>query len=87
MEDFLTIGSHDITGRVVLTNNFLMWLQLPILKKNWRALSLYYSLDTREMVERLITQSDKLVLKRQSQGKLINPDYDEVSKVFEVTFR
>ena len=68
-------------------NNFLMWLQSPILKKNWRLLSFNYSSDTREMVNRLLLESDKLVELRKQNGKLSNEDYDEISKDFDIEFR
>lgn len=87
MEDFLTIGSHDLTGSNVWINNFLMWLQSPILQKNWKTLSFNYSKDTREMIERLILESNKLVQIRLKKGPLTNQDYDEVSENFKVMFR
>ncbi len=87
MEDFLTLGSNDITGKSIWINNFLMWLQSPILKKNWKALSFNYSKDTREMIDRLIKESDKLVLIRQKKGNLMKNDYDHVSENFKVIFR
>lgn len=87
MEDFLTIGSHDLTGSNVWINNFLMWLQSPILKEHWKTLSFNYSKDTREMVERLILESDKLAQKRIKKGKLTNQDYDNISGNFKVIFR
>ena len=87
MEDYLTIGSNDITGKGIWVNNFLMWLQSPILKRNLKVLSFNYSKDTRKLVERLIIEGNKLTLKRKKNGKLTNRDYDEVSNVFEVQFR
>lgn len=87
MEDYLTIGSHDITGKGIWVNNFLMWLQSPILKKNWKMLSFNYSKDTRKLVERLIIEGNKLTIKRKKNGFLTNEDYDEISNVFQVKFR
>jgi len=87
MEDFLTRGSNDITGKNIWINNFLMWLQSPILKKNWKALSFNYSKDTRELINRIILESDQLVLIRQEKGKLTINDYDHVSENFNVVFR
>ena len=87
MEDFLTLGFQDITGKNIWINNFLMWLQSPILKKNWKTLSFNYSKDTREMIQRLIIESDKLVLKRQIKGSLTNKDYDDISEKFNIVFR
>ena len=34
MEDFLTIGAHDLNDTYVYINNFLMWMQPPILQKH-----------------------------------------------------
>ena len=87
MEDFLTIGSHDLTGKNVWVNNFLMWLQSPILRKNWQTLSFNYSLDTRELVNQLIKESDKLKRIRKEKGKLTNEDYDNISKNIKIDFR
>jgi hypothetical protein len=87
MEDFLTLGSSDITGKNIWINNYLMWLQSPILIKNWKALSFNYSKDTREMIDRLIIESNKLVLIRLEMGHLTKNDYDQVSNNFSVTFR
>ncbi len=87
MEDFLTIGSYDITGKYVWINNFLMWMQSPILRQNWNQLSFNYSVDTRGLVSRLITQSDTLIRLRKIKGKLNPADYDALSKPFYVKFR
>lgn len=87
MEDYLTIGSHDLTGNNVWINNFLMWIQSPILRNNWKSLSFNYSLDTRKLVERLIIESEKLNLIRQQKGFLTNKDYDEISSNFIIKFR
>ena len=87
MEDFLTIGSHDLTGSNVWINNFLMWLHSPILKKNWRLLSFNSSSATRQMVNLLLLESDKLVELRRQNGKLSNEDYDKISKDFDIEFR
>lgn len=87
VEDYLTIGSNDITGKGIWVNNFLMWLQSPILERNWKKLSFNYSKDTRELVERLIIEGKKLALKRKKNGVLTNHDYDEISNTFKVKFR
>jgi hypothetical protein len=87
IEDFLTIGTHGETGTYVWINNFLMWLQSPILKNNWNTLSFNYSSDTRELIELLILESDKLIVKRKKNGTLISQDYDDVSKKIKVNFR
>lgn len=87
MEDFLTIGSHDLTGKYVWINNFLMWMQSPILREHWEVISYNFSLDTREIIERLNKESDALISKRECYGFITSKDYDEVSKEFEVYFR
>jgi hypothetical protein len=87
MEDFLTLGADDVTGKNIWVNNFLMWLQSPILKKNWKVLSFNYSKDTRELINRLIAESEKLALIRQKKGKLTKNDYDYTSENFNVIFR
>ena len=87
MEDFLTMGSHDLTGSNVWINNFLMWLQSSILQENWKSLSFNFSLDTRDMVNRLIKESNKLNDLRAKKGNLSNEDYDTISENFKVVFR
>lgn len=87
MEDYLILGSNDVTGKSRWINNFLMWLQSPILRKNWEALSFNYSKDTRKMIDQLIIESDVLVLLRQEKGALTKNDYDHVSENFKVPFR
>ncbi|WP_375239547.1 hypothetical protein [Aurantibacter sp.] len=87
MEDFLSLGSNDITGKDIWVNNFLMWLQSPILRKNWETLSFNYSKDTRKFIDKLILESDKLILLRQKNNKLTRDDYDQISKNFQVHFR
>lgn len=87
MEDFLTIGSHDLTGKYVWINNFLMWMQSPILREHWEVISFNFSLDTREIIERLNMESDALIEKRKCHGFITSSDYDAVSKKFDVYFR
>ena len=87
MEDFLSTGSYDITGSYVWINNFLMWMQSPILRKHWERLSFNYSDDTREFVRRIMHKGDKLILLRKIKGRLEPADYDLVSKNFPVKFR
>ena len=87
MEDFLTTGSYDITGKNVWINNFLMWMQSPILRKNWRKLRFNYSDDTRLLVERIILKGNELIILRQKKGRLTTEDYDTVSNAFDVKFR
>ena len=87
MEDFLTTGATDLTGKYVWINNFLMWMQSPIFKANWTKISFNYSKDTREMIERLILESDKLIQLRKEKGNVSSADYDAVSTKFEVVFR
>ncbi|PIB35278.1 hypothetical protein BFP72_07635 [Reichenbachiella sp. 5M10] len=87
MEDYLTIGAHDLTGQYVYINNYLMWMQSDILRRNWSEISFNFSSDTREMIDRLITQSDRLIAKRKRVGKLSADDYDSISKNFEVHYR
>ncbi|WP_153798078.1 hypothetical protein [Foetidibacter luteolus] len=87
MEDFLSTGSYDITGSYVWVNNFLMWMQSPILRQNWQKLSFNYSQDTRELVARIINKSDELITLRKTKGKLTSHDYDTLSKAFSIKFR
>ena len=87
MEDFLTIGSRDVTGKYVWINNFLMWMQSPILREHWNRVSFNFSKDTREMINRLIIESDALMARRALLGKLMPEDYDSVACRFVVHFR
>ena len=87
MEDFLTIGAYDLTGKYVWINNFLMWLQSPILQNNWNLIGFNFSRDTRKMVERLIRESKKLTALRKKNGKVTKADYDKVADAFVVEFR
>jgi hypothetical protein len=87
MEDFLTTGKYDATGKNVWINNFLMWMQSPILRSYWTKLSFNFSPDTREFVERIIKKSDTLITLRKKKGKLESGDYDAVSNVFVVPLR
>lgn len=87
MEDFLTIGSYDLTGKYVWVNNFLMWMQSPILRQYWHELSFNYSSDTRQLVERLMVKGDELIKLRMTTGRLSVTDYDNISKTFYVKFR
>jgi len=87
IEDFLTIGKHDLTGQYVWINNFLMWLQSDILRKHWSELSFNFTMDTRALVDRLIVASDQLIQKRKENGVLYTSDYDQISLRFEVTYR
>lgn len=84
VEDFLSTATFDITGMYVWINNFLMWMQSPILQKNWHLLNFNYSTDTREMVNRIIKKADQLIALRKQKGKLVGKDYDEISHNFEV---
>ncbi len=87
MEDFLTFGAWDITGSYVWLNNFLMWMQSPILRLHWKELSFNFSDDSRRFIERIIAQSEELVRRRESSGPLTTQDYDAISKKFEVNLR
>lgn len=87
IEDFLSTGSFDITGRYVWVNNFLMWMQSPILRSQWVKLSFNFSTDTRELVNRIIVESDKLIQLRKEKGKISCADYDKISRNFKVDLR
>jgi hypothetical protein len=87
MEDFLSTGAYDITGNYVWINNFLMWMQSPILRNNWSKLSFNYAEDTRAFVEKLILESDKLIELRKKKGKLTSADYDDISKNISIQLR
>jgi hypothetical protein len=87
MEDFLTTGKYDETGQYVWVNNFLMWMQSPILRFYWTKLSFNYAQDTREFVEKIIVKSDALIALREKKGKLTSQDYDAVSVKIRVDFR
>jgi hypothetical protein len=88
MEDFLSTGKYDKTGKYVWVNNFMMWMQSPTLQKNWRALAFNYSMDTRDLVERIIVKSNFI----KGSTKTYNEKgrttlYDSISSNFEVEFR
>lgn len=87
MEDFLTTGKFDTTGKDVWVNNYLMWMQSPILRSYWNKLSFNYAKDTREFVGKIIKESDALIVLRKKKGKLMVQDYDSVSARIEVAFR
>lgn len=87
MEDFLTTGKYDTTGKDVWVNNYLMWMQSPILRNYWKKLSFNYSKDTREFVGQIIKESDGLLALRKKKGELMVRDYDSVSARIEVAFR
>jgi len=87
MEDFLTTGRYDETGQYVWINNFLMWMQSPILRYYWLKLSFNYAKDTRKFVAKIIEKSDELIALRKKKGKLTNEDYDAVSSKFKVNLR
>ena len=87
MEDFLSSGKYDETGNYVWTNNFLMWMQSPILQHYWTKLSFNYANDTRVFVERVIVKSNELNAIRKTKGSLSAEDYDKISRDFKVNFR
>lgn len=87
MEDFLSTGSYDVTGSAVWLNNYLMWMQSPILRENWKNLNFNYSPDTRVLINRLIKKSDFLISLRKRKGHLESKDYDKISKKFKIAFR
>ena len=87
MEDFLTLGHNDLTSKHIWTNRFIMWLQSPILRANWSYLSKNYSEDTRDLIDDLIIESDKLIKLRATKGKLSNDDYDSISINYHISVR
>jgi hypothetical protein len=64
-----------------------MWMQSPILRRNWQHLSFNYADDTREFVAGLISKSDELIVLRKKKGTLSGNDYDAISKKLIVHFR
>jgi hypothetical protein len=87
VEDFLSTAAYDITGHYVWLNNFLMWMQSPILQENWKILGFNLSNDTRELVEQIIKKSNDLIALRKEKGKLSWQDYDAISHEFEIKTR
>ncbi|HSD15076.1 MAG TPA: hypothetical protein VLB74_10545 [Flavobacterium sp.] len=87
MEDFLTTGEYDTTGKEVWINNYLMWMQSPILRYYWTKLSFNYSKDTREFVAQIIKGSDVLIAMRKKKSTLTTSDYDAISEKITVAFR
>jgi hypothetical protein len=87
VEDFLSTAAFDLTGVYVWINNFLSWLQSPILQKNWATLAFNFADDTRLLVDRLIEKSNELIELRKKKGSLSSQDYDVISKNFTVVYR
>ena len=87
MEDFLTVGKYDLTGQSVWLNNFIMWMQSPILRRNWERLGFNYGLDTRELVASVIRASEELIQLRARKGRLTDADYDARSGIIPVHYR
>ncbi len=88
IEDFLSTNSYSIRGEHVLTgsyvwiNNFLMWLQSPILQQLWKYLGFNNRADTRAIITAMIEQANDLVDLRKKKGYLDFSDYDTASKEF-----
>jgi hypothetical protein len=80
MEDFLSIDHCNEAGLYVWINNFLMWMQSPILQKKWTALQSNYAKDTRELVNHIIERAQELSDLRAQKGQLTAHDYDAISK-------
>lgn len=87
IEDFLSTAAYDITGNYVWINNFLMWMQSPILQENWKILGFNLSDDTRNLIGRIIEKSNSLIALRKEKGKLSFEDYDTISKNFIIHYR
>ena len=87
IEDFLSTAAFDITGIYIWINNYLMWMQSPILRYYWNFQVLDFSEDTRELIQRLVIKSDELIELRKKKGQLSYKDYDAISKDFPVTPR
>ncbi len=88
MEDFLSTAKYDLTGSYVWLNIFFMWMQSPILQKNWPSISVCYSQDTRELVGDIIKEANKLIALREQRGEpLTDKDYDDASRKFKYTPR
>ena len=86
-EDFLSTATYDITGIYVWINIFLLWMQSPILQKNWKLFAVIYSDDTKEFVNRIIEKANYLVELRKQKGQLTIQDYDAIAKNFKVNYR
>ena len=87
IENFLTTARYDLSGMPAWINNFLTWLQSPILQKNWPLLEFNFSEDTRDFMKRLIQKANTLVVLRKEKGHLTKEDYDAISHAFPVTPR
>lgn len=87
MEDFLSTAAFDITGSYSWINNFLIWLQSPILQEYWKDVSFNYADDTYEFVNSLIEKANGLRELRKKKGKLTREDYVSISKNFKFTAR
>lgn len=87
MEDFLSTIAFDITGSYSWLNNFLVWLQSPLLQEYWHQVSFNYADDTNDFVNRLIEKANGLRELRKKKGKLTREDYVSISKNFKFTAR
>jgi len=87
VEDFLSFSAYDITGTYVWLNNFLGWLQSPILQSYWKEIEFNYYEDTRDLVPQIIEKANDLIALRKKKGKLTTQDYDAISKKMAVTYR
>lgn len=87
VEDFLSTAAYDLTGIYIWLNNYLMWMQSPILRHYWSILNFNYSKDTRALMQRIIEESDYLIQLRKEKGKLTTQDYDKITNNFNVHYR
>jgi hypothetical protein len=82
MEDFLSIDHYNASALYVWINNFLSWMQSPILQEQWKIVNFSYAQDTRELVNAIIKKSNELSELRKQKGSLDSHDYDAISKHF-----
>ncbi len=87
VEDFLSVGSYDLTGQFIWINVFLTWMQSSILQHYWSTFGQLYSQDTRELVLKIIEGSNFLIKLREQKGKLTAKDYDNISTKFKIKYR
>jgi len=87
IEDFLSTSFSDFTKIYIWLNNFIAWMQSPILQKYWKQLSFNQSPDTRHLIDEIIEKANQLVELRKKKGHLTRKDYDDISKPMQVKYR
>ncbi len=85
LEDFLTTRKLENSGEESWLNIFFMWMQSPILIKNWYPVVQCYNQDTRYLIEDCIEVGKKLIaLREDKKAPLTAEDYDKFSDAFKV---